>query len=214
MLTVANEWFDEGKNCQNDAQQPLLNEQDLEDMTENAEETVSYEKEQLDLNTPFAIRKKDLNALLYILGIAISKLSHEKCRLKLKASRDAACLDGEDYAFSKLKAQATSRNIDIPNNTLYAIGLLAFTAFKQKFEKFLFQNRKHVKSRLKEFVTYDHFDAVVCKFCFGRLIDFIFNTLIQAFLRETRYKNKIAENNKRKIKRNRKAVRMNLPQQA
>lgn len=101
MLTATNEIFEEGKNCQNDGRQPLLNEQDLEDMTENIEHVMSYEFEPLDLDSPFVAQKKDLNALVFILGIAITKLAHEKCRSKLTAPQDAAYLDSEDYEFSK-----------------------------------------------------------------------------------------------------------------
>lgn len=214
MLSAASETFDEGKNCQNDGLQPLLNEEDLEELCTEAETTLAFEIEKLDLDTPFVAQRKELNALVYILGIAISKLPHEKCRAKLKATQDDECLQDDDYSFSKLKAQASSRNVDIPNNTLHAIGMIAFAAFKQKFRKFLFENRKGVKTRLKEYVTYEQFDSVVCKACFDRMIDFIYNTLIQGFLREVRFKNKVTENNKRKTKRNRKAVRMNLPQRA
>lgn len=214
MLSSASETFDEGKNCQNDDLQPLLKGEDLEELGAEPEATLSYEVEELDLGTPFVAQRKELNALVYILGIAISKLRHEKCRTKLKASQDDECFQDDDYSFAKLKAQASLQNVDFPNNALHSIGLIAFAAFKQKFPNFLFENRKGVKTRLKAYVTNEHFDCIICQACFDRLINFIYNTLIQGFLREVRFKNKVIENNKRKIKRNRKAVRMNLPQRA
>ncbi|XP_062556932.1 uncharacterized protein LOC134221761 [Armigeres subalbatus] len=88
MLTVANEVFDEGKNCENDGRQPMLNEEDLVETDTHIEESPSFKNEPLDQNIPLIAQKQDLNALVYILGIAISKLSHEKCRAKLKAVQD------------------------------------------------------------------------------------------------------------------------------
>ncbi|XP_065077883.1 uncharacterized protein LOC135701107 [Ochlerotatus camptorhynchus] len=51
--------------------------------------------------------------------------------------------------------------------------------YKQKFTKFLHQNRKNVKARLKEYLKHDDFKVVVCHECFHTLIYKFFNVLIQ-----------------------------------
>lgn len=213
MISASNETsntIDEGMNCEDDKVPSLLNEKDLEQISTQDPKRWFFEFEPLNVDTPSQFLKKDLNALVYILGAALRKLPHAKCRAQLMAEQDDDCLQNEDYSFLKLKAHSSTRQINIPNNKLYDIGIVAFAVFKQKFKKFLFENRKDVKFRMKQYVIYDHFGDSICKNCFSKLMDCIFNTFIQGFLREIRFKNKIAENNKRRAKRNRKAFRMNL----
>lgn len=211
MIAAAEQGFGEGTNCQHDATMPLLKEDEVTNLLPNRNEEFEYEHQPLDLKSPFEAAKKELNALVYIIGAAASKLRHRKCKEKLTAHQDDEYLQNEDYSFVKLKASCSSRKIVITNNTLYAIGLLAFVSFRQKFRLFLHQNRRNVKSRLKTYLNYESFDHAACECCFNKLIDNIFNTLIQGFLRDVRVQQKIAENNKRRRKRNRKAIRMNLP---
>lgn len=139
-------------------------------------------------------------------------MAHKKCRSQLNAEQDDDCLRNEDYTFCVLKARSSTRDITIPNSKLYDIGIVAFAVFNQKFKSFLFQNRKNVKLRMKQYVAYDTFGESICESCFTKLLDCIFNTLIQGSLREIRFKNKIAQTNRRRAKRNRKAFRMNLPE--
>lgn len=211
MIAALEKGFDEGTNCEHDSAKPLLSENDVDDLKPNHHEPYHYKYEAIDLESPFEALKKELNALVYVIGAAASKLPHKKCKQKLVAEQDDECLQSEDYSFIKLKASCSSRDITIPNNCLYAIGLLAFISFKQKFKRFLYQNRRNVKTRLKAYLTYESFSYAACASCFHKLVDIIFNTLIQGFLREVRVRQKIADNNKRRRKRNRKAVRMNLP---
>ncbi|KXJ69397.1 hypothetical protein RP20_CCG027268 [Aedes albopictus] len=211
MIAATEQGFGEGTNGQHDATVPLLKEDEVTYLLPNRNEEFEYEHQPLDLKSSFEAAKKELNALVYIIGAAASKLRHRKYKEKLTAHQDDEYLQNEDYSFVKLKASCSSRKIVIPNNTLYAIGLLAFVSFKQKFRLFLHQNRRNVKSRLKTYLNYESFDHVACEYCFNKLIDIIFNTLIQGVLRDVRVQQKIAENNKRRRKRNRKAIRMNLP---
>lgn len=213
MIAALEKGFGEGTNCQHDSARPLLEENDVDDLQPNTYEPCNYDYEALDLESPFEALKKELNALVYVIGAAASKLPHKKCKQKLTAEQDDECLQNEDYSFIKLKASCASKNVTIPNSCLYNIGILAFLCFKQKFKRFLYQNRRNVKTRLKAYLKYESFDYGACESCFHKLVDIIFNTLIQGFLRDVRVQQKIAENNKRYRKRNRKAVRMNLPEQ-
>lgn len=211
MLT-AFEDFNKGKNCEGDNAPSLLNEDDVQNISIRDRKPTSYDFEPLDVDTPFEFHINDLNAVVYILGAAVIKLAHKKCRSQLKAEQGDDCLQNEDYAFVKRKAQSSTRTINIPNTKLYEIGIVAFAVFNRKFNKFLFENRRNVKLRMKQYIPYEHFGTSICKDCFAKLLDFIFNTFIQGFLREIRFKNKLAQNKKRKTKRNRKAIRMDLPE--
>lgn len=212
MVAAAEENSFDGKNCQNDKAVPLLNDNDLDQFPVPEQDDFSdYEFEPLDYSIPLTAQKKELNALVYVLGAAAGKLRHKKCREKLIEQRDGNFLENEDYSFTLLKSSISSRSVHIPNNALYAVGLVALWCFKLKFRKFLYENRCGVKKRLKAYVQYTSLDFAACKCCFDRLVDYIFNTLIQKFLGEVRYQHKVADKNKRLRKRNRKAFRMNLP---
>lgn len=202
----------QGKNCQADTLQPLLNENDFDDFQPNRpKQTASTTDEPLDLDNPLEVLSSEMNALVFILGASATKIPHAKCRKMLKAEPDDKCLLSTDYDFVKMKQSNSARKLVFPNSTLYDVGLLTFVAFRQKFRKFLYQHRIGVKTRLKQYIKYTKFDKGVCKRCFSKLIDSILNTLIAGFLKKTRMKQKLANSKKRLLKRNRKANRMNLP---
>lgn len=218
----ANEKLPEGTNCESDDAELLIDDNDAalnEDCDEELHSTAFvYELTPLDLGLTQNYTSKDLNGLAYITGAAAIKLTHKKCRKNLIATRNEVEINPDLFQFCKLK-NATS----YPSNKLFEVGLLAFTAYKQKFEHFLYQNRQGVKGRLKQYVPYDAFDAFCCKDCFNKFVDKIFNTLINCFLRKVKLSLKMAGSKSKqksgskangtgvKHKRNRKAVRMNLP---
>lgn len=202
----------QGKNCQADTLQPLLNENDFDDFQPNRpKQTASTTDEPLDLDNPLEVLSSEMNALVFILGASATKIPHAKCRKMLKAEPDDKCLLSTDYDFVKMKQSNSARKLVFPNSTLYDVGLLTFVALRQKFRKFLYQHRIGVKTRLKQYIKYTKFDKGVCKRCFSKLIDSILNTLIAGFLKKTRMEQKLANSKKRLLKRNRKANRMNLP---
>lgn len=214
MISAARQNFDDGKNCETDNRKIFLSETEIDAASVTVGDTRNFHYASIPFQPQDTVEipKKELNALVYILGAAVRKIPHQKCRTKLIAENDEECFSNDDYDFCRLKASLSQRNVTIPSNTLYNIGLLAFCAYKVRFRKFLYQNRRFVKSRLKMYVKYDSFDHATCKPCFDKLLDVIFNTLIQSFLRDVRLQNKMARNIKRnRSKRNRKAVRMNLP---
>lgn len=216
MIFAAHQNFDDGRNCQMDHTKLLLSEQDIDDASPMSNTNASEQDYTFEKFLPedvFEVPKKELNALIYILGAAVNKIPHKKCRSKLIAENSDEYTRNDDYDFCRLKASLSQRKVTIPNDTLHNIGLLAYSAYKLKFQKFVFENRRFVKKRLMMYIDYYSFDHAVCKKCFEKLLDVIFNTLIQSFLREVRLQNKIANNNRRaRKKRNRKAFRMNLPE--
>ncbi|XP_062700589.1 uncharacterized protein LOC134284955 isoform X2 [Aedes albopictus] len=214
MISVAHQNFDDGTNCQKDNAKLFLSEKEIDkaSVTAKVPKAHIYTFEQFHPDETVEVLKKELNALVYIIGAAVRKLPHKKCRSKLVVENEKEYMENEDYGFCKLKASLSKRKVTIPNNTLYNIGLLAFCAYKTKFRKYLYENRRFVKKRLRMYVDFNSYDHAACKSCFDKLLDAIFNTLIQSFLRDIRLQNKIASNNKRRRKkRNREAFRMNLP---
>lgn len=214
MISAAHQNFDDGRNCQADNTKLLLSEEEIDESSIFASKASEhdYTFENFKPEDVFEVPKKEINALIYILGAAVNKIAHKRCRSKLITENADAYMGNDDYDFCRLKASLSQRKITIPNNTLANIGLLAFSAYKLKFNTFLFENRRFVKKRLMMYVDYDSFDYATCKTCFDKLLVVIFNTFIQSFLRDVRLQNKIASNNKRaRKKRNRKAFRMNLP---
>lgn len=203
----ANEKVSEGTNCEPDDSHILLQGYETEKENQRDSTTFTYKFRPLKDSNTCNYSSKDLNGLVYITGAAAAKLNHQKCRKKLLAACDAVNLKQHLYSFIKLKGAS-----HYPSSKLFEIGLLAFTAFKQMFEKFLYQNRRNVKARLKQYTMYDEFDTYCCEKCFDIVIDKIFNTLVNCFLKRVKFSLKAARNQKVKTrnKRNRKAIRMNL----
>lgn len=204
----------EGSNCERDSSVPLLSsaEPDINAKTKKcggARLSHAYKFIPLDLTTPMEVPVKELNALMYVAGAATRKLYHEKCIKKLKADQNENLPDNDAYNFCKVKQSVYGRSFVLPSNQLYRIGIICHAAFKQKFKVYLYQNHRNVKQRLKKHISHRLFEADVCKRCFELLIDKIFNTLIQGFLKQlksttTKCKNKT-------FKRKGKARRMCLP---
>lgn len=203
----------QGTNCKKDGYVPLLTERDFMETESslNSSSAIAIQNDpSLDLSQKVLVRKSELSALVYVLGAAAAKIKHIKCKDRLVARNAQAFVNNEDYKFCLLKASFAERNINIPSNLLYDIGLQIFTIFKLKFKRFLYENRRYVKLRLKRYMDHGYYDHAICKSCFDALIDRILNTLIKGFLNETRLKKMFQDKVRRRVKRNRKAVRMNL----
>lgn len=198
----------DGSNCEQDFAQPLLDDDDSEFCT-HEDKKIQYKRVPLDLTTPLEIPVKELNALTYILGASVRKLLHQKCLKLLTVEGNDTILDDEMYNFCKIKQAAAGRSYNLPSNNLYAIGILCFAAFQQYFRKFLYQNHQGVKTRLKNCIDYDIFKDVICSRCYERLLDIVFNTFIQGFLKQVKAVQTL--NKAKNLKRNRKARRMCLP---
>lgn len=192
---AANEKLPEGSNCESDEAQLLLEDNDAVFHNDTRKLLHSnafvYKSKPLDYRTTQNYSSKDLNGLAYITGASAMKLPHKRCRKNLIVPRAAAEVNTHLFQFCKLKNAA-----NYPSTKLFEVGLLAFTAYKQRFEHFLYQNRQGVKKRLKEYVPYDDFDAFCCKDCFDRVVDKIFNTLINCFLRKVKLSLKLAVSQK------------------
>lgn len=199
----------QGSNCESDNAVPLcdFNDMELEDLWEMEEYSPHFKYKLRPLKSANSnFTNKELNGLTYILGATVVKLSHSKCRQRLTTDRENLDKNDRVYCFSTLKNASC-----YPSTLLFEIGLQAFTAYKQKFRKFLYQNRRNVKTRLKQYIIYDNFCDEMCQKCFETILDKIFNTFIQGFLREVKLSLRMKQKAKRDGKRNRKAVRMNLP---
>lgn len=201
----------EGSNCEQDNAQPLLQDADIIRNIKHAEPETDfqYTYEPLDESYDRGYTLKELNGLMYIVGYAALKLPHKRCRKYLYIQSDSAAHHKLLHKFCELKQASI-----YPNSKLYEIGLCAFNAYKQKFNRFLYQNRRHVKARLKEFVRYEAYEKYTCKKCFEMIVDKIFNILIKSFLKEVRNalkKKNVAQRHISAEKRNRKAIKMDLP---
>lgn len=205
----------EGSNCEVDDSVPLCDENDLafEDVIAISEPhpiTFNYKFEPIKRVDPSKYSIRDLNGVMYILGAAVSKIPHEVCRRQLIMKLGDIDDENQLYQFCRLKSASY-----YPGSKLFEIGLQAFNAFKQKFSKFLHQNKSNVKRRLKQYVKFCQFKDYVCQRCFKIIVDKVFNILIQNFLRDVKQKLLTSQKTKRLIakhKRNRKASRMNLPE--
>lgn len=202
-----------GTNCEADDSTPLLEDEDINVLI-NAfvpeEVKHTYEFTPLDTATPLEISAKVLNGLVYTLGSAARKFPHKKCLKNLKSEDHNRLIDDDAYSFLAMKNSASGRDLMIPNNKLYEIGILCYAAYEQKFRKFLYQNKAGVKTRLKAYLDYSMFDDGLCEKCFERLVDAIFNTMFNGFLKQIRTLNSKTKFLK-KFKRNRKAFKLGLP---
>lgn len=205
------EMVSENSNCEPDAAVLLFNENDV--VTEEADcqpnKTFKFQYKFHPLNTKYQLTPKEMNGLAYILGATVRKLKHATCRKQLTMLNNEPNTDDPIYRFCKLK-----NAVCYPGTQVFEIGLVAFKAYKQFFSKFLHQNRRNVKTRLKKYLVYDSYKNIVCSNCFQVLIDKIFNILIQCFLRDAKNELQKANRSKRTLakgKRNRKALKMNLP---
>lgn len=201
----------DGSNCEQDLARPLLDETDTQvcSTEESSEEsTIQYSHATIDITKPLEIPVKELNGLIYILGASVRRLFHQSCHKRLIEEGHGMALDDEMYNFCKIKQTTGNRSYNLPNNYLYAIGLTCYGAFTQYFRKFLYQNHKGVKTRLKSCLNYDIFKDVVCQRCYDRIVDKVFNTFIQGFLKQVKATN---ANKSKTVKRKGKARRMCLP---
>lgn len=199
----------EGTNCEHDDALPFLEEKDFSEESHSEVPHFTYKFQPLDTKRPSDYTPKELNALMYIIGASVLKLKHKKCRKRLLLSQSEVIQESNmAYTFSLLKNARC-----YPGTILFEIGFLAYTAFRQRFSKYLYQSRKNVKARLSEHVDYDKFEGNVCLTCFRTVLDKIFNTLISGYLKELRAQKRTAS---KKVvgngHRNKKARRMNLPE--
>lgn len=208
----------EGSNCEKDDSVPLLSTTDPptdEESRKSGEEKLcrrvchSYKYTPLDVSTPLEIPVKELNALMYVAGAATRKLYHKKCIKNLKTEHNVKLPDDDAYNFCKIKQAVHARSFVLPSSQLYRIAILCHAAFKQKFTTYLYQNHRNVKTRLKKHISYRLFETTVCQRCFDLLVDKIFNTLIQGFLKQL--KSIPTKGRNRAYKRKGKARRMCLP---
>ncbi|KAL1399701.1 hypothetical protein pipiens_007993 [Culex pipiens pipiens] len=207
----ATEKLAEGSNCEQDNAQPLLGDADIVSNVKHTEPLINYEYdfEPLDESYERGYTLKELNGLMYIVGYAALKIPHKRCRKYLCIQNDPEAHNELLHKFCKLKQASI-----YPSTKLYEIGLQAFNAYKQKFNRFLYQNRRNVKARLKEYLSFEKYEKYTCEACFGMIIDKIFNILIKSFLKEIRIalkKKNAAKRDTTAAKRNRKAIKMDLP---
>lgn len=202
-----------GSNCEIDDSTPLLTDADISVLI-NAiipdEVKHTYKFIPLDTTTPLEVSTKVLNGLVYTFGSAVRKLPHKKCLANLKTEDQDRFINDDAYSFLAMKNSASGLDLMIPNNKLYEIGILCYAAFEQKFRHFLYQNKAGVKTRLKAYLDYAMFDDGLCEKCFDRLVDAIFNTMFEGFLKQIRSLNSKTKFLK-KFKRNRKAIKLGLP---
>uniref|UniRef100_A0A182PX00 THAP-type domain-containing protein n=1 Tax=Anopheles epiroticus TaxID=199890 RepID=A0A182PX00_9DIPT len=202
-----------GGNCEPDNLYALVNSQSFNNsiVTEKHLTTnITTILPPLDATKPLEITTRELNGLMFVAGTAVRKLPHKKCVHNLVHQRKNNLRNEEGYHFIKLKQLSTSNFLNLPNKKLYDITALCFFAFNQKFSKFLSKSKVGVKTKLKRYINYDLFDDGICQSCFSLLIDKMFNTFIQGYLKKT----KALQDTKSRIKifkRNRKARRMCLP---
>lgn len=198
----------EGTNCEDDSALSLLDDKDLSNNATYTESTrYTYKCLPLALLRRDECNSAELNALMYIVGASASKLRHERCRKRLLLNRDNVTRSQNTaYSFCLLKNAHC-----YPGTTLFEIGFLAFSAYKQRFLKYLHQNRKFVKARLRDHVSHTDFEGYVCSACFDTIIDKIFNTLISGYLKKLRVQRKVSTKKIGFGKRNSKARKMNLP---
>lgn len=202
-----------GVNCEPDNTSNLVTYQDYKQTNVSEKKYSTYLKiilPPLDTSKPLEITTRELNGLLYVVGAAARRLPHKKCVHNLVQERNIETRKDDAYQFIKLKQLATSNFLNLPNKKLFDIGVLCFVAFNQKFSKFLSKNKEGVKTRLKRYINYDLFDDGLCQSCFMLLIDKIFNTFIQGFLKKTKAQ-QASKISIKTFKRNRKAGRMCLP---
>lgn len=206
MLSITN------TNCEDDNHVPIAcNESDQNDLLENdplegCDEFVLRPLDPLEENVPVP-DVLERNALLYVTGYSISKLTHKKCIKKLNQSQAD---DAHDYTFCLLKKNLNSKHFIVPSKNALKIGLDVLNAFKQKFQILLNDNRKGIKLRLKEYIEYDQYESVMCYNCFNKVINRLFNTFIKAEVRKIQQKNLNNKNTKR-MKKNTKARRLGIP---
>lgn len=207
---AVNEKLVEGTNIEADGAKPLIEDIEFNSKRNQVEQPAcDYNDEPLDDEYERTYTAKELNGLMFIVGYAVLKIQHKSCRERLCQKGDEISPDHPLYAFCKLK-----RCSAYPSSLLYKIGLRVFNAFNQKFRAFLYECRQGVKTRLKTFVDYDTYSGETCRKCFDIVVDKLYNTLIQGFLKKAKNAHKrktAAKKAATAAKRNRKAFRMQLP---
>lgn len=209
---LLNDKITEGQNCEEDDAETLLQDDEIPTFAEfSAANQIEYKykKVPLRLDGHRLYTTNSLNGLVYIVGASARKL-HKRCKKNLVARRQTDDLNKEIFSFCEMKRAKT-----VPNTKLMELGLLVYTIFDQRFKPMLYQSKKNVKRRMKEYILHNDFKKQVCRKCFDVLVDKLFNTLIQGFIRRTNaaLKLKLSKSHApATTKRNRKAVRMNLPE--
>ncbi|XP_058442928.1 uncharacterized protein LOC131425232 [Malaya genurostris] len=151
--------------------------------------------------------KAEMNALVYVIGYAVTKLKHKKCRKRMVLKHDASQILEHHYSFCRVKQYLNANRFNYPNNTAIEIGTILLTAFKEKFFNFFNESRFGLKNRLAEYVDYSDYETFLCTGCFAKFIDCTLNTLIKGQL--LKITNKTNKTN-RKTKKNGKARRMGI----
>ncbi|XP_062560460.1 uncharacterized protein LOC134224843 isoform X2 [Armigeres subalbatus] len=151
----------------------------------------------------------ETNALVYVVGYAVTKLKHVACQDSLKRPYSSDESLDVNYTFCKYKQYLNAAGFIYPNSKALEIGAILLIALKQKFYKFLLECRNGVKMRLKEYVDYEDFKEI-CYTCFCKFCDILLNTFFngQTIKMQSIYQRK---QRKARIRRNGKARRMDLP---
>ncbi|XP_058455049.1 uncharacterized protein LOC131432658 [Malaya genurostris] len=150
-----------------------------------------------------------MNALVYVVGYAVTKLKHRRCRKRMVLKHGVLQILQNRYSFCRLKHHLHANGFKYPNNAAIEIGTLLLIAFKEKFYNFFTESRSGVKNRLTEYVDYCDYESYICPTCFERFTDCLINTLIKGQL--LKIKNKINKKNRNtSLKKNGKARRMGI----
>lgn len=169
-----------GNQASADVPQELFEEENIEDPLAECGDYADRLFEPLEIEIIHQLDKAELNALTYVVGYSISKLKHTTCRKSMNRPNDVASVSDDELMFCRLKRVLVSSNFILPNTQAVKIGLLLKAACQQKFSRFLTQNRRSVKFRLKEYIDYKDFRSIICVICFNSLVNRILNVLIKA----------------------------------
>lgn len=187
-------------NCQPDNATPLIEDPEVEEIHHPHANEEKQELENSLVEDPFAQCKDfaytllepleventqplditELNALAYTIGYSISKLKHEACRQNLNRPNDSEADSDDELMFCRLKRVLVNSNFVIPNTIAMEIALLLKAACQQKFSNYVSQCRRSIKMRLKEYVDYTKYSAIICVACFDDLLNRMLNIIIKA----------------------------------
>jgi hypothetical protein len=104
-------------------------------------------------------------------------------------------------------------NFSTPSNTVLKISIYFYSVFNQKIPQFFYESHFLVKSRLKRLLPYQQFRNLICQ----RFFSAFAGKFLDTFLKQSKIKlqqqkiSNLRNRNFQREKRNRKALKMNLP---